>query len=321
MFIPYYNGNVWVASKIDFLKEEQISPDLLFIGSSQTYRHVDPDEVKRNFTDPETLFNLGAPATFCPQTYYLVNNILNDVSISKDLEYLVVELNPISLIENSIMTQERAYYWLNFSEYLFVERAIWKQNGFRLLAKIRYTVNFTKAFVFNFLNLGQYSDQVMSESYLNPKYLGLKKNGFLPLESDMKMSEDLSYTSALDSRRADLASNPKILDTRRLHSVDIENNQTLVANKVHFERLQSIIAKCKKVGIEVVFLLPPRISSERSRALFNMLDDKNKIDMNSGTSHPEFYNLELSFDKGHLNNEGARLYSLELGIRLAEKFK
>lgn len=303
------------------MKDKNIKPDLLFIGSSQAYRQIDPEVVSEIFNKTKNPFNLGAPATFCPQSYYLIDNILYDNSISENLKYLVVELNAIELIENSLMTQERGYYWLTFGEYSFVLKSIWKQSNFGPIAKACYTMNFSKAYIYNFLNIGQYSDQMMSDNYYDQKYLGPRNNGFAPIEEDLEIFKDSAYLSALKARKQGLISNPEILTKRLNRSIEIESNNKLQGNSVHLERLLKLIKSCNDANVSIVFLLPPRISSERSRAIFNMLDDKNKIDLNSGSTYPEFYNIDLSFDKGHLNSEGARIYSNELGKKLLEKFK
>ena len=52
-----------------------------------------------------------------------------------------------------------------------------------------------------------------------------------------------------------------------------------------------------------------------------MIPKENKIDMANPFIYDEFYLLKYAFDRGHLNEQGAKIYSLELAkefIRLTE---
>jgi len=82
-----------------------------------------------------------------------------------------------------------------------------------------------------------------------------------------------------------------------------------IANLGYINRL---IAMSKARGITLVFIIPPRAASKELIELLNMIGAKNTLDLSDGEKYPEFYLLENSFDNGHLNSRGSRLFTRQL---------
>src|SRR5690554_4110142 len=127
-FAPYYWGNPWFAPKIEYLETKKDSlPNVLFFGSSRVYRQIDPsvfDKTFNNLTNNKTKsFNLGAPATFSPQSFYLYENFL-DSKLSQNADLMFLELTSIDLISDKLLHQERTRYWLNFIDFKFALKSI-----------------------------------------------------------------------------------------------------------------------------------------------------------------------------------------------------
>jgi len=120
---PYYWANPAFAAKIKYLEENQEEYDTYFFGSSHIYRQISP-VVFDNFSNLSIKsYNLGAPATFVPETYYLLENFLKQ-SDSVNNKYIFVELQGISYVAEENFQTNREKYSLTFKEYLFSMRAL-----------------------------------------------------------------------------------------------------------------------------------------------------------------------------------------------------
>lgn len=87
--IPLY------IEKYKYLKEHKNDLDTIFIGSSRTYRHINP----KSFNKESTLrsYNLGVPDLRPPQTILLLDKLFNTLKDSK-IKHIFFELCILKLI-------------------------------------------------------------------------------------------------------------------------------------------------------------------------------------------------------------------------------
>src|SRR5690554_1581865 len=169
-FAPYYWGNPWYAPKIKYLETKNDSlPNVFFFGSSRVYRQIDPsvfDNTIYNLTNYKTKsFNLGAPATFSPQSYFLYSNFL-DSKLSQNTKLAFLELTSVDLISNDLLHQERTRYWLNVSDLSFAVNSILLHPDHSTKSKFEGIQNY----------LTSYIDKLISIDYSGKKLLG--KNSY-----------------------------------------------------------------------------------------------------------------------------------------------
>ena len=108
---PYHQGNPWYSTKIQFLeKNNQIVHNTFFFGSSRIYRQIDPhlfdSTLNLSLQESVSSYNVGAPATFNPQTYYLYENFLKS-KLSNGVKYCFIELMNVDLGSRKLMHQEK----------------------------------------------------------------------------------------------------------------------------------------------------------------------------------------------------------------------
>ncbi|MCP3933638.1 MAG: hypothetical protein GY705_31610, partial [Bacteroidetes bacterium] len=89
--VPYHWGNPLYSVKISYLEKENDRPfNTYFFGSSRVFRQFDPtlfDSLAHAFTNEEIRsYNMGAPGTIVPQTYYLYERFLNS-ELSNGVKY------------------------------------------------------------------------------------------------------------------------------------------------------------------------------------------------------------------------------------------
>tara|TARA_B100001059_G_scaffold132945_1_gene133039 strand:+ start:1361 stop:2275 length:915 start_codon:yes stop_codon:yes gene_type:complete len=119
--VPFYWGNKNLGDKIEFFLEKkyieristqkQIECNVLFFGSSRTYRHIQPilfDSIT-NFKS----FNLGGNGTFFLETNYLIDNILNIMNSSDTIRIFQQKTTP-TIITDKNFHSVRSKYFLDF---------------------------------------------------------------------------------------------------------------------------------------------------------------------------------------------------------------
>ena len=93
-------------------------------------------------------------------------------------------------------------------------------------------------------------------------------------------------------------------------------------NKAHFEKINKLINLAHEKGIELFFIIPPRLKRyEELFALKSALGDNKVIDLSSVQEYPALYKPENSFDIGHLNRKGAVLFSEYMAIKFQKIIK
>lgn len=317
LFVPYHWGNPWYSSKIQYLEQinKEKLPNVFFFGSSRIYRNINPYffdiEFEKNSVEKISSFNLGAPATFCPQSYYLYEQFL-DSELSSNADIVFLELLEISSIGTALMHQERTTYWQNYRDLLFVLKSVFRSKERGILGKVRITVKYSISYFENIFNIGQFKSPLLDKNFYDPRYVGKEKNGFFPLDADLRSTTDSTVKENLLERKNSLKEEEPELKNRALKSIEFFKSDKKSLNKVHFERIEKLIKKAKKNNIQLIFIITPNIVSPSIVKLFNAIPAGNKIQLADANDFPEFYQTENLFDVGHLNEKGAELFSKTL---------
>lgn len=102
----------------------------------------------------------------------------------------------------------------------------------------------------------------------------------------------------------------KILDKKRLTDFVASTNNYYGEQEEqnwsdrHLQKLNDLMGMADQKGIELVFILPPRIKMNMV-SLFNQLPTNRTIDLCNPSLYPQFYSIENSRDIYHLNHKGA----------------
>lgn len=314
IIIPYHWGNPWYSTKIQYLEklESNNLPNAYFFGSSRVYRQIMPaifDSTYYSLSNKNIKsFNLGAPATFCPQVYYLYEKFLNS-ALSQNTKYVFIELMDIDLIEEDLMHQERASYWLNLSDIFFGFNNINNNPSINLATKTKYISNYSVSYLENLLHIGHFGQQYLDNNYYNLDYLGEEKDGFFSLERDTMISTNETFKNQLINRNKDLIADTNALKNRSINSEKNFNSKNIPLDVVHLNRINELIDLSEKKGVSIIFILSPRNFSLNLIHLYNAIPENNKIQLSNSKEYPELYLMKNSFDIGHLNTKGSCIYS------------
>lgn len=308
-FIPYHWGNVWYSSKIQNLEKSGKYPEVVFIGSSRVYRQIDPALFDNLYFSQDSTgfsYNLGAPATFCPQTYYLYENFLES-EVSKNCKVVFFELLPVTGIEEKLLHQERSTYWLNASEYFFLIKSI-SGNPLKTFSDKFYEwQTYTSSYIESILGLGHFRDEVLDWNYYSSELCGPELNGFYALDDELNRNK----SDALKKRKKEL--NMDNLARLKNQAVRIHKSKDLLTphqvDHTNIDRVNQLIALSANKGISIVFFISPRMVSQELLALAQQVKGAPVIDLSNPTEFPEFYEYRYLFDNGHLNKAGAIIYT------------
>ena len=323
--VPYHWGNPWYSVKARYLeKNNHKAFNTFFFGSSRVYRQVDPflfDSLAQEITNEEIhSFNLGAPATFAPQTYFLYEQFLNS-PLSKNAKYCFLELTDVSPIGKRSMHQEKTNYWLGMSGLSFAIKSIvadqTKSKTYRATQCMRYFFSYIE----NVLHLGHFSRQLTTTNVYEEDYLGPYNNGYLPYEYEYKTTKNPTLKKALFRRMKVLEKEPERLGLRRTRIQNAYNaSSDSYYDRANRKRILELIERSRKKGIElIIFFISPRPMHVNKVNIVNLsrkIPKANLIDLCYPVRYPDLYAVENAFDLGHLNTKGSGL----LTSYLAEEF-
>ncbi len=311
-----------INDKYKGLTAQSDSVNNIFLGSSATYRGIDPalfDKEMKDLGISTKSFNVGIPGINMLEMHYVLEEILR-MDLPK-LRTIVLEISDFSpeLVEINIDSWRTIYYH-NFSHTLKALQAIWASSHSLSEKKRMY---FERLSVFSkrlfrmgeakhiYRTLAHKSDQLQMKE--RDKYLAY--NGFLCLEDE----------------------SGKTIDKRLAHFLSPKGQQeffTILANAQKPEKLAArfhksqhiaypilaeMIRMCQERGLNVIFMMPPADGrwSFITNQIKNMQLSIPFFDLNHPKKYPHLFTVDTRFDITHLNRKGATLATRELARLIA----
>lgn len=327
LLAPYHWGNPWYSSKIHYLERKKIeqNPNFYFFGSSRVYRQINPnliDSVLNKQIDQDVMsFNLGAPATFYPQSFYLYENFLKS-ELAENTDYVLIELSSLDEIPNNLMHEERTYYYQNLFDLMYVFKSVVSNNEFNKKEKITITNKYLLSFIEKNVIPANFKHNWLNDDYYKVDYVGLEKNGFYPLDEELIVTNDHLIRKHLNNRKGKLLIEKlRNREKRDSLSYNLKEYSMNGSNSLYLDRLKNLIDLSSEKGIHLMFLISARGVSEEILAVAKKIPKKNLIDLGNPEKYKYIYDIDYSFDLGHLNSKGSNLYSKELGLKIIENLK
>jgi len=324
-FTPYHWGNPWFSTKIKYIEDnKQQDYNAFFFGSSRVYRQIDTklfDSTFNSFSKEKiNSFNLGAPATFNPQSYYLLEEFL-DSPLSKNTRYCFMELMEVDLLNDFFMHEERTSYWQNFSDLVFVGKSNYNNTKLNQKQKTESAINYSISYLENILHLGHFGEQMINSDYYDKKYVGSNNDGYFSLDYDYKTTKDETVKNHLKERKKIIIDNPELIDTLKLKIIKAYQNTSDDYDHINLSRILELIKKSKQKDIDLIFILSPRNGNQQLINLSQQIPKTNIIDLCNPENNNFLYLYKNSFDLGHLNTKGTELYSKKLATQFGKILK
>jgi len=312
--LPAFWGSPNVAMKWDALHRAP-RPARLLVGSSRIYRQVIPSLMDSVIGDGEHTFNAGFAATFPPATYQLCERLLNGPGPLPAV--VLVELSNYMLYEEANLADHRYWYYLGPREGVgLVRHALWLPGSSRG-ERLAYAARAARATSYSLLGLGLVDHVMGSASDADTLIaLGSSGDGALTLEEQVRcVPGDTGLATQRKAFLADtLAAGRRATGIRRLY----DRGPDTPVSPVHLGRLNALLDKARQRGVRLCFVLPPLWldRGEDLLALAHALPDTAVIALCHPDTFPAFYRPDYMFDAGHLNDQGARLFTIALARAL-----
>lgn len=308
IFVPYYWGNSNFATKILYLKKNQNTYNSFFFGSSIVHHQINPkifdSIVNQKTSEKIKSFNLGSPATFPPQSYYLYENFLKK-DLNPSTKYIFIQLKELSIPSRPV----RDEYWQNFSDVLFLFRTVHEDKTLNFRRKFAYYRHTIYRYTKNIFADNQLGTYLFTTNFYDSIYLGENNNGFVSLEYQYEHTTNETNKSGMKELRN------KLLDekfkVRELNANDVKNMIDQVGNEVsstHLNRMLHLIDISNEKGVQLIFFISPRTTNQNIIDIYKQLPEKHKIEFSQSLGFSELFKKENLYDEGHLNTKGSNLY-------------
>lgn len=321
--LPFSWGNSRLNTKYQAYKEQESAYNMIMIGASTTYRHLDPKlfDAIVNSKDPALnihSFNFGIPANRTPQSVYALDNLLK--SKNENIKYIVLDLSELTKMGVDNLHKKEMLYWYTWSNIGMIMKASWESEK-GLANKIGVPALHAFSFAEKSLMIGMggaYFEQQLGYN-IEPLALGPDKNGFYSLDQEMKDNPEGDLAVRYDVLRT-----PDTIEYRTLKCQELFNkyhDSKKNYSKTIAKELNDVIAECEKQDITIIFMLSQRLGERYQYLLplFNELPDKNKLSFADPSAYPELNDRENLFDLAHLNAKGAQIFTTIFAEKFLEK--
>ena len=302
---PFYWKDITAVNKMHVINNQNKGYDTYFIGSSRTYRQIISTQFDSLNNSSTFSFNAGLQGLFYPYTIYLAEKILKEKKPDRIYVELGKSVHPAELrnseIYNDLLMNFFAIkYFVTADDYnIGVRFSKSKVHVYDLIVKLSNT---------NILNY-YIPDGELQQIYT-------RNNGFLSLDQEAKFNDLV----AVRKQNEDKLQN--ILDYYQKECVKAYANRTEMGtpHNPYYKSLVRLINMAKVRDIEIRFYLPTRFiegEADEIVPVFNALPDEHKILIEDSEKFRTLFHPENSWDNGHLNQDGAVIFTelLQAGLK------
>ncbi len=300
-----------LSEKRAFYREHRNDHDILFLGSSRVYHHIDParfDEAAASAGLRTRSFNLGVDALSIVELSDLVDEIV--AMAPSSLAHVLIEPTFFTNIPLRNLYTERIVAAHDLDATLLEVRVNLE------VPRYRWTLDRNlRACLYHYLNLGRAASLVLHASHAGPPGPSVDDlaatRGFVSLD-------ELPDPGALKRHVEFLADRERY--ARRLSApLEVpagERRHYATRNRI----LREIAGRLRRLGVEPVFVITPGFHDVEALQQFHLSHREEPGDvplMSYLEGHEDLYDLDLWYDSAHLNGEGAARFSRRLGEDVA----
>ena len=307
LILPYYWGAEGFAYKIRHIEQNQLQPDIYFVGPSTVMRHIMPSVFDSDIGNRYSSFNLSQDGSYPQHDIHIFKNFIK--KNRGQIKYAFFEMNSLDKFGKMRYHTTYSKYHTSLKSLLlglqYVKFAP-IDNKLKKETQKKYLVSFIE----KFFNVGMRKDiakYISNRGHIAKFMIGKKGDGFLPVPNNKKNN------AMLGAQLSNTVANKKKA---------IQNQDTNDYNPALLKLYSDNIAYLKNKGIHAIYILPPKkplFDSElQILNVFKRLPDEHKIDLSNPNKYPQFYAKESRFDFGHLNVEMAKEYTKYLALDFLE---
>jgi hypothetical protein len=310
-----------VGDKLRYFRAHADDYTVVFVGSSYVYREVSPaefDAVTSERGVATRSFNFGIPGMDPPETYYLVDRIL-DAHPSR-IAWVVIELDYFRAVVRPANLHTRRFdYWHDTRRTVQATRGAFTA-GVPIGKRVKDAGAHLEAYVRELFAVGRGRALVgalLGSSQQAPDSLGANHDGYRSLDEEASSRFEVrrGFYQALEEDRYE----DKLATLKA--GGDAEGGPE-AAGEIDVEALRVTIDRVRASGARPILLLPPCLATRAD--LMRLGDrgiDADLLAFNSPATYPQLYDPQYRFDLGHLNEAGAEVFSRLLAQRFVEMAK
>ena len=320
--LPFPEIDGGVSQKFRFFAAHKDEFDTLFIGSSRIYFQISPalfDRVTRERGLPTHSFNFGIGGMYLPETFYLLEQILN--LKPRNLKWVFIEYDEMQTKwspENQ--TSRRALYWADWKRVSLLLRKLTDAGTDPLWlpspAKIRDIVLRQKdekntrslltfyagQFEKNYTNVARAADVLLyflggDTKERRASYLGMASDGYVTRPNRMSPEQAAEYERGLAAAMAQT-------DTHPLSPYAVE-------------AYRRCAQEVRKIGATPIFLITPS-TTQLNVATENTGLTSVVMAFNNPRTYPRLFRSEVRRDGQHLTKSGAEEFTRIVATNFVE---
>ena len=303
---PFWGSGLFEDKLLNY-KEHYSNSNHLFLGPSIFYRQIISDDFDKQLTENQETsksYNLSIVGLTPPEDLFLLDKILDQEWAHSKTFFLA--LTQVKGLSTTNLFKDRTSYYLNHTTLSLILRE-YLQSDQSFHTKVYVATTYLANYLYKVFSLSAFRKITLKGILEEPESSRqLWQKGFLALDDDP--------TQANSNRTSKFLKEVDKLQKRAEKLAQVYSNENQPQIKTpQFEYIKELINKAKSKNTNIIFVLPPRLKDySKTYPLSLMLPKENIIDLANPSTYPEFYQVENSFDIGHLNKKGAKLFTRRL---------
>ena len=304
--------------------------DGVFIGTSHVYRGINPELVRAEYHSGNCtprFYNFGIPG-MTSALFIKIIDFINSTSNSKKIIYIEPEFAFGEFKELSV--SDRSLYTLKIDTVIFGLLQIITRDDIIIFERLKLSFNIIINYLSSGIGISALRSRLIENdilSHLNYSLLNNLRYGYYSLDHEIMNADTEREKKLLRKRKRNKVKGAKSEFSEQLEMVKGEYKKE--SRDIHFaERLyiEKIIKSASSRNHEIGFIFMPTLKYQKVARLkaWQSYLKKHHPDINVINITPlntsELYNIDLWFDRGHLNSNGADILSLKVGRIICESW-
>ncbi len=181
--VPYYWGSPLIEKKIKHIAQDSKVYDNFFIGSSKTYRQINPELFDRK--TKLNSYNLGNIGQFYLESNYILDHFLEEYPIKEKTNILIQEMQ-ISKIADGNLHTLKSKYFMDFKRLKIGVKYFWNKKDYTQV--YRHILSFIE----NKLCIGEFREIIdyhLKDANELRNHIQ-EQNGFYSLEQEVVLDDN-----------------------------------------------------------------------------------------------------------------------------------
>jgi hypothetical protein len=310
------------SKKVDHLRRNHADYNVLFIGTSRTYRGVDPiqlQQVAEGQGCDVRAFNLGVSKLRLTELRHLQEQL--SPSMLQGYDLILLSGMSLSGIAAANWGSSRIQHFSDFDGYRVSLIDIWQApltglKGF--LKKVQYSTLLSGSFLYRQLGIGRLADAIRGTAAGNANgpsgdlfdgdaIVDFSRHGYVALDDEP--SEQFHV------RGQRILNNPGYFEAMKSETQSVEALRGPIAER-SWQRFDNAMQHLASFDVPIALFLPPMLPSRaEDMALAESASARGVpvLNYNRPNLYPELFEREHWFDYFHVGQSGAELLTASIG--------